>query len=537
MTDESSDAIPVVDLFAGPGGLGEGFASCHHLSGGNDEPVFKVALSVEKDKYAHETLLIRSFVRKFAGDPPPEYDEFLAGGGRKGLEDLFEAYPEQAAAAQKEARHLTLGSEDVHQEVLDRIHSVTWNGQPWVLVGGPPCQAYSIAGRSRNKGKQDYRPEDDERHFLYREFLKVLAETAPPVFLLENVKGLVSATVKDQRIFEQMLRDLQHPVQTLPEVELRDDLSYEVLPVISNGAEQQTLLDASREEDLQRYVVHMENYGIPQTRHRLFLLGVQSDLAPERFSSLEPADDQIPVERVIDGLPELRSGLSRREDSFESWVEVLQRLPERAWFPEDIDLKTTDSRVSQKIREIVGQPEELPGGRGGNYLSVTPEADFAREWYLRSEPDTVLNHEARAHMDEDLHRYLFAAVYASVYESSPVLGDFPKQLLPNHKSVDQALEEGGYFSDRFRVQRRGRPATTVTSHIAKDGHYYIHYDPKQCRSLTVREAARIQTFPDDYFFAGPRTAQYTQVGNAVPPLLAARIAKRIAEGLEIQELT
>ena len=122
-------------------------------------------------------------------------------------------------------------------------------------------------------------------------------------------------------------------------------------------------------------------------------------------------------------------------------------------------------------------------------------------------------------MDLDVSRYAFVSSFGIQIGRSPRLADFPDYLLPNHKNV-----KSNKFVDRFKVQLKNKPATTITSHISKDGHYFIHYDPSQCRSLTVREAARAQTFPDNYFFEGNRTQQYIQVGNAVPPFLSFLIA-------------
>ena len=133
-------------------------------------------------------------------------------------------------------------------------------------------------------------------------------------------------------------------------------------------------------------------------------------------------------------------------------------------------------------------------------------------------------------MIQDLKRYMFASLFTKTNDRFPRLCDYEqhsKDLLPDHKSANT-----GKFADRFRVQLPNEPATTVTSHISKDGHYFIHFDPNQCRSLTVREAARIQTFPDNYLFCGPRTAQYHQVGNAVPPYLSKQIGEIVSNILK-----
>jgi len=226
----------------------------------------------------------------------------------------------------------------------------------------------------------------------------------------------------------------------------------------------------------------------------------------------------------------VRSGLSKGQDCPETWHAELKKID-----MEDVSNHLADhpdrKRILKRLNQIIGRRK----ARHTETLSREyPAFDESNQAVLNDLHDenlkTITGHEARSHMASDLRRYLFAAAYAEITGISPKLSDFPPTLLPSHRNVELG-RTGKMFSDRFRVQTAEGGSTTVTSHISKDGHYFIHYDPEQCRSLTVREAARLQTFPDNYKFEGPRTSQYHQVGNAVPPYLSRQIAGIIADVL------
>lgn len=182
---EKNRQYPVIDLFAGPGGLGEGFATCCDESG---KPRFHGLVSIECDLFSHRTLLLRHFLRLFPSKEVPEsYYDYLRGG--IAIEDLYRQYNTQYHEASKSALQIALGKE-THGYVQGIINKRLAGRKKWVLVGGPPCQAYSLVGRSRMMKSPDF--ENDERHFLYREYLKIIIDHQPPVFVMENVKGLLS---------------------------------------------------------------------------------------------------------------------------------------------------------------------------------------------------------------------------------------------------------------------------------------------------------------------------------------------------------
>lgn len=506
-----------MDIFAGPGGLAEGFSS---VPGPEGERAFHIALSIEKEPSAHATLQLRAFLRQFGDALPEAYYRFINQGGDE--PDWGQLHPEEWAAAQREAWKLELGLEDSAERLdarLDAIREASEGNA--ILIGGPPCQAYSLVGRARNQGKEGYVASEDPRHFLYREYIRILDRLRPAAFIMENVKGMLSSSVDgENRIFDRVLDDLRG-----------DRPGGEAYRLIALDPRTRRQLDLERVEPRAGdFVIRAEDFGVPQARHRVIVVGLRADLAADLPDSaladaMRRHELRATVGNVLDNMPRLRSGLSRGPDTAEIWREVVSEAMNRV---AGLETRLEDE---QHLAFTLRAAKHLAGFRGlnevperegrGTGIGAGCPADL-RDWLVDDNLETLPNHASRGHMRSDLARYFFAAVFAEVTGRSPKASDFPDELAPEHQNWST-----GKFADRFRVQVSRLPSTTVTSHISKDGHYFIHPDPQQCRSLSVREAARLQTFPDNYFFKGNRTEQYVQVGNAVPPLLARWIGEAL----------
>ena len=509
--------VPIVDLFSGPGGLAEGFAAFRSPKGRRR---FRVALSIEKDRDAHRTLQLRAFLRSFGTRFPPEYYDFLNGVVAE-EPNWATLYPKQWAAACNETKCLELGTPDASVFLRQQIETIRkeHSGRT-VLLGGPPCQSYSVIGRSRNTRNDKYNADEDTRQSLYEQYVQVLDQLRPAVAVMENVKGMLSAQRKGRPIFPDVMHSLRHAGG--PD-------GYRLFALASHSGARSWGEGLTPND----FLVRAEEHGVPQSRHRVIVICVRRDLAetlPEEYLlRLEPERGTVSVKDVIGDMPKLRSRLSRGDDPC-LWQDAVRAACDLVEASQPFMPRAEEKRFRSALAHARGTADgSAPPWRAARGKAVLPGRcpPELRDWIFDEKIEMLPNNETRAHIAADLARYLFAAAFARAFRQSPKSFHFPQALAPNHANWHTRK-----FDDRFRVQLADHPCTTVTSHIAKDGHYFIHPDPRQCRSLTVREAARLQTFPDNYFFHGSRSQQYIQVGNAVPPFLAYQIARLLWNVLE-----
>ncbi len=443
-----------IDLFAGCGGLSEGFKQAG----------FESIAQVEMDHWACDTLATRHLYYELKKRNKLDlYNQYLIG--ETDYNSILASHKRIREAIRHRVIQATLGKSSI-KNIRERIEdSRVYHKAPGfhVLLGGPPCQPYSLVGRSRDPNRMN----KDKRHYLYKYYLEILQSLQPDIFIYENVPGLFSARAAGKRIFLKLLEDFGNLSP-----------AYDVMPPLEDV-----------EENPSSYILNSSDFGVPQSRKRLIIIGYKKSLARQ-------------IAEIKNIFANLKSYCKSRRKKY--------------------GLLTAD--------DAIGDLPQLKHGVGSDrFYSSYDDSSVLKEYQIKMRIDSpgILNHNARKHMNSDLERYKFFIEHHKNGNKAATLNDLKVErpdLIPNHKHLDK-------FIDRFKVQWWNRPSSTIMSHISKDGHYYIHPDIHQCRSFTVREAARCQSFPDNFFFEGPRTSQFMQVGNAVPPIMAKVIAKYIRKEL------
>jgi DNA (cytosine-5)-methyltransferase 1 len=403
-----------IDLFAGAGGLSEGFI----------RQGFKPIAHVEMDKYAALTLKTRVAYHglKKSGQLGV-YREYLLNNISRDELYSYVDEKEDSTVINKEITDSTL--EYIFSEIDKSLLCFTDQKETVdVLIGGPPCQAYSLVGRARDP----YGKENDPRNYLYKQYVKFLDRYKPKVFVFENVPGILNAA--KGKLFD----DVQAIMR---------DAGYSITAKILNAAD----------------------FGVLQQRKRVILIGWRQEL-DYGYPHFKKINHNFVVEDILKDLPNLQPGSE------------------------------------------------------SNYYYNGNRTEYQSAFGIRELDDVLTQHIARMHNENDRKIYKIAIDLWDKKKQRLKYTDLPEDI-QTHKNLNS-------FLDRFKVVSSDLPFShTVVAHIAKDGHYYIHPDMSQLRSLSVREAARLQSFPDNFFFEGPRTAAFTQIGNAVPPLMAEKIAEHI----------
>ena len=401
-----------IDLFAGAGGLSEGFIRAG----------FNPIAHVEMNKDACDTIKTRTAYHWLKENKKTRiYNDYLKSEN-KNKEELWSNVPEHLinSVINKEISEKTL------PEIFKSIDKELNGKKVDLVIGGPPCQAYSIVGRARKD------MESDPRNHLYKHYVKFLEKYQPNMFVFENVPGILSA--KNGEYLDKIFKAVKKA-------------GYELAIPPKNH-------------------LNAKNFGVLQDRKRVIIIGWKQELNLS-YPKFE-----------------------EKESEFQIW------------------------------RDLFSDLKPLQNGEGTlNAVEyIRPTTEYLKQSKIRNGLDFVTQHIVRPNNENDLEIYKIAV---ALWKEKKRLNyaTLPERLI-KHKNTSS-------FTNRFQVVNGDGISNTVVAHIAMDGHYYIHPDKKQNRSISVREAARIQSFPDDYFFEGSRTAAFKQIGNAVPPLMAEKIAKKI----------
>lgn len=387
-----------IDLFAGCGGLTEGF----YRQG------FKALTHVEFDHYACESLRTRM---KYYG-----YAENKISVLEKDITD---------------------------DNILESIKNEIKNNTVDLLIGGPPCQAYSSLGRAKDENGM----QNDPRNFLFESYEKILTKFKPKIFVFENVTGLLNAKIGKEKTINIILKKLGKKYK-----------------LISNPNEM---------------ILNSCDYGVPQVRKRIILIGVRNDI------KIDPK-------------------------------EIYNSIIKTHYNPDSNANEKSNKKKFVTVKDAISDLPHLKPGEGEKLIKhkIIKWNEFL-ETIRKKDDNNLLDHVARTHNDSDRKRY---------YEMSKNKWTF-QELLNKKPSLNHCKQR--VFDNSYVVQFWDLPSRTIIAHLYKDGNQFIHPDFKQERTITPREAARLQSFPDDFIFEGSRTQQYKQIGNAVPPLMAEAIAKSI----------
>ncbi len=413
--------INVIDLFAGAGGLAEGFKMTDT----------NIIAHVESNKDAADTLLLREiFYYLKKQNKLSLYYEYMENiiSYEELIKDLPESLFEKVLNIEISENTLT----NIFSLIDKNLGTQKING----IIGGPPCQAYSTIGRARNEKIKN----NDPRIYLYKHYLKFLEKYQPDFFVFENVRGLKSyKDINGNFLIEQ----------------IEDSFNKVIRPGFYN---------------VTMNIINSADYGVPQNRERLFIFGYKRSMKNFDFFQVlkEYLEKPITIKELFCDLPKLNNG--------------------------------------QTIN---------------NYSNAAPVPFVSK--YIRKGAVPLSQNIARKNQQRDLEIYKIVANFKQQKNINIKYYELPDNLRTHKNSHG--------FLDRFKALSFNNVSHTIVAHIAKDGHYYIHPDVEQNRSITLREAARIQTFPDDYYFLNSRTASFVQIGNAVPPYLSYKISMTIVNNL------